>query len=159
MSSTTPVHCGDRMFWAYDVALGVLLAEAVHIAEETPVGQRPAWSDTLVRELRVHAVLGSDQAVLLDEFGAEERRALLDWTASAASRPAARGGVSRADVAGWDVLDGETIHLRSADHIAAAPLVELARALAQLASGTLEPAPAGRHWLFGTPAGRTLQGG
>ncbi|MDX3850765.1 hypothetical protein [Streptomyces sp. AK02-01A] len=43
MSKTVPVSCGDAMFWAFDVALGVLLVEAVRVGAETPAELRPAW--------------------------------------------------------------------------------------------------------------------
>jgi hypothetical protein len=154
MSRTTPVCDGDAMFWAYDVALGILFAEAIHGAESSFEGCQPSWRRELIQRMRVNAVVGSDYAVLLDELDADQRTGLLTWVQEASSRLTARGGVSAAEVAGWDVLDGETVHLRGADHVAAAPLAELGEAIAQLLAGTLPPAPQGQHWYFGTPAGR-----
>ena len=159
MSRTTPVIFGEEMFWAYDVALGILFAEAAHVGGEVPPDQRMPWWEGLVRTLRVDAVVGSNHAVLLHEHGTDERQALLRWIAEAASRLDARGGVSRDEVARWDVLDGETISLRGAEHVDAGPLVELADAMAELVAGTLPPTPEGRYWYVGTPAGRVLQGG
>lgn len=158
MSKTVPVCFDEAMFWAYDVALGVLFAEAIHIAEETAADRRPPWWDDVVGQLRVHAVVGSSLAVLLHDFDVDQRQSLLAWLGAAGSRLSARGGVGAAEVSTWDVLDGETIHLRGADHVAPGPLVELARAFAELIDGTLEPAPEGRFWYFGTPRGRILQG-
>ena len=154
MSSTTPVCFGDAMFWAYDVALGILFAEAAHVAEGSLEDPQPSRRRELIQQLRVIAVVGADFALPIDELDADQQTWLLSWVQEAYSRLAARGGVSSAEVAGWDVLDGETIHLRGADHVAAAPLVELGQAIAQLTAGTLPPAPEGKHWLFGTPSGR-----
>ena len=159
MSKTTPVAFGDEMFWAYDVGLGVLLAVAVDVAEEIPRNRRPAWWRDLVEDMRFQAVMDGSVSLLLHEYTVDQRAALLGWVAEAGSRLASRGGVSREEVAQWDVLDGETIHLRGAEHVDAGPLVELAQAMADLAAGTMEPAPEGRYWYFGTPSGRIIQGG
>jgi hypothetical protein len=159
MSKTVPVCRGDEMFWAFDVALGVLFAEAARVAEEEPAEHRPDGWDGLVRRLRVHALMGADHAVVLDDFTAEELRAVLGWTAEAAERLDRRGGVTASDVAAWNVLDARTVDPRAARQVSPGALAELARALADLAAGVLEPAPQGRHWYIGTPDGRVLQGG
>ncbi|MFD0568655.1 hypothetical protein ACFQ0T_04360 [Kitasatospora gansuensis] len=154
MSSTTVVCFGDEQFLAYDVALGVLFAEAIEVAEASAEDDQPSWRSELIQRMRVNAALASDFAVVLDEFGADQRTELLSWVQQAGSRLTARGGVSSGEVVGWDVLDGLTLHVRGAGHIAAAPLVELGEAMAQLIAGTLPPAPDGQHWLFGLPSGR-----
>jgi hypothetical protein len=155
VSRTTPVCFGDTMFWAYDVALGVLFAEAIHVAERSLEDPQPSWRSELIQQMRVNAVVGSSFAVLLDPLDADQRSGLSAWLREACSRLTARGGVSAAEVAGWDVLDGESIHLRGAGHVAAGPVAELGEALAQLLAGTLPPAPEGQHWYFGTPSGRS----
>jgi len=159
MSSTVAVCFGGTMFWASDFALGVLFVRAVEVAEELPPDERAPWWGDLVRVLRVDAVMGSSHAVLLDDFGVQERQALLDWIARAASRLEEQGGIAVAEVASWDVLDGLTVPLTGGAHIAAGPLVELSQAMAQLVAGTLPPAPEGRHWWYGRSCGRVLQGG
>jgi hypothetical protein len=159
MSRTTPVLFGEAMFWADEVALGVLFVEAARIAEEVPPEQRMPWSEGLVRTLRVDAIMGHNHAVPLDEFCVEARQAVLSWLAEAASRLVARGGVSRAEVEQWDVLDGYTVPNRGTGHLDPGPLAELAQAVADLVAGTLPAAPEGRYWYIGTPAGRVLQGG
>ncbi|MCM2390614.1 hypothetical protein [Streptomyces albipurpureus] len=159
MSRTVPVSFGDRLFWAYDVGLGVLFAEAVRIAEKSPGESRPPWWGGLVRQLRVHAVVGASLAVALDELSVEERGAVLGWVADAGAALTARGGVSLAEVSRWNVLDGESIHLRGARHVAPGPLVELGQAMSDLVDNALPPAPEGRYWTFGTPDGRVIQGG
>lgn len=152
--------CGDTMFWAYDVALGVLFIEAARVCGETPAGLRPSWWAELEQDLRTHALAGSGLAVLLDEFGAVQRQELLDCVLEAARRIEARGGVARDEVSAWpESEESATSFLRGAEHINAAPLVELAEALTDLAAGTLPPAPAEQHWYFGTPEGRIVQGG
>lgn len=160
MSKTVPVISGDAMFWAYDVALGVLFIEAARVCGETRVELRPSWWAELEQDLRTHALAGSSFAVLLDDYGAERKQELLKCVLEAARRIEARGGVARDEVSTWPELEeSATTFLRGAQHIDAAPLVELAEALADFAAGTLPPAPAERHWYFGTPNGRILQGG
>ncbi|MFD7730970.1 hypothetical protein ACFV6F_11375 [Kitasatospora phosalacinea] len=160
MSRTVPVISGDAMFWAYDVALGVLFIEAARVCGERPADLRPSWWAELEQDFRTHALAGSNFAVLLDDYGAEQKQELLNCALEAARRIEARGGVARDEVSTWPELEeSATGFLRGAQHIDAAPLVELAEALADLAAGTLPPAPAGRHWYVGTPEGRVLQGG
>ncbi|GAA1657291.1 hypothetical protein GCM10009733_063710 [Nonomuraea maheshkhaliensis] len=156
MSETVPVISGDAMFWAYDVALAVLFIEAARAGAEEPVDLRPSWWPELEQDLRTHALAGSSSAVLLDGFSEGQRQALLRCVVEAARRIEARGGVDRAEVSNWPEL--EAGFLRGAEHIGAAPIVELAGALVDLVAGALPPAPAGRHWYYGTPVGRILQG-
>lgn len=151
---------GEAMFWAYDVALGVLFIEAARVGAEIPAELRPSTWPELEQGLRAQALMGGSAAVLLDDFTVEQRQVLLSCVVEAARRIEVRGGVSRDEVSKWPELEeSATSSLRGAEHIAAAPLVELAQALVDLAAGTLSPAPAERHWYYGTPEGRTLQGG
>ncbi|MFF2472927.1 hypothetical protein [Streptomyces sp. NPDC058066] len=111
------------------------------------------------QDLRAHALVGSSFAVLLDEFGVEQRQVLLTCVVEAARRIEARGGVDRDEVSTWPELEESAAgFLRGAEHINAAPLDELAEALADLAAGTLPPTPAEQHWYYGTPEGRIVQG-
>jgi hypothetical protein len=147
------------MFWAHDVALGVLFIEAARVGAGIPVNLRPSFWPELEQDLLTHASMGSGSAVLLDTFAVEQRDTLLDCAVEAARRIAARGGVSRDDVSAWPELEESAASfLRGAEHLAAAPLVELAQALVDLAAGTLPAAPAERHWYYGTPEGRITQG-
>ncbi|MEV6702127.1 hypothetical protein AB0M68_34125 [Streptomyces sp. NPDC051453] len=158
MSKTVPVIFGDAMFWAYDVALGVLFIEAARVGAEAPADRQPSWWPELEQDLRTHALVGSSFAVLLDEFGVEQRQVLLTCVVEAARRIEAPGGVDRDAVSTWPELEESAAgFLRGAEHIDAAPLVELAEALADLAAGPLPPAPAEQHWYYGTPQGRIVQ--
>jgi hypothetical protein len=145
------------MFWAYDVALGVLFIEAARVGAEIPAGLRLSSWPELEQSLRTQALVGSSSAVLLDDFAVEQRQVLL---LEAARRIESRGGVSRDEVANWPELEeSATSFLRGAEHIAATPLEELAQALVDLAAGTLSPAPAGRSWYYGTPGGGSCKAG
>ncbi|MFC3490947.1 hypothetical protein [Glycomyces rhizosphaerae] len=42
MSRTVPVIAGEAMFWAYDVALGVLFIEAARVGAKIPADRRPS---------------------------------------------------------------------------------------------------------------------
>lgn len=160
LSKTAPVMSRGAMFWAYDVALGVLFIEAARVVAEAPMSLRPSWWPELEQDLRTGAWVGSGSAVLLDDFSEDQRQAFLNCVVEAARRIEARGGVDRAEVAAWPELEeSATGFLRGAEHIDAAPLVELAEALVDLAAGTLPTAPAGRHWYYGTAVGRIVQDG
>lgn len=160
MSRTVPVISGEAMFWAYDVALGVLFIEAARVGAEMPADLRPSGWPELEQGLRTQALVGSSSAVLLDDLAVEQQEVLLSCIVEAARRIEARGGVSQDEVSTWPELEESgTSFLRGAEHIAAAPLVELAQALVDLAAGTLSPAPAERYWYYGTPQGRIVQGG
>jgi hypothetical protein len=159
LSKTVPVMSGGAMFWAYDVALGVLFIEAARVGAEEPAELRPSWWSELEQDLLTHALVGSSSAVVLDEFDEDRRQAFLDCVVEAARRIEARGGLDRVEVSTWPELEeSATSFLRGAALINAAPLVELAEALVDLATGTLPPAPAERHWFYGTPEGRFVQG-
>ncbi|MER8073136.1 hypothetical protein ABTZ59_33240 [Streptomyces sp. NPDC094034] len=141
------------------MALGVLFIEAARVGAQLPEDLRPSCWPELERDLRTQAMMGSRSAVLLDDFAVEQRQALLSWVVEAARRIEDRGGVSRDEVSSWyELEESATSFLRGAEHIAAAPLVELAQALVDLAAGTLSPAPAECCWYYGTPEGRVVQG-
>ncbi|QKW38848.1 hypothetical protein HUT06_36500 [Actinomadura sp. NAK00032] len=155
MSKSVAVIFGDAMFWAYDVALGVLFIEATRVGADAPTDVRPSWWPELERDLRTHAVAGSSFAVLLDDFDEDRRQMLLHCVVEAARRLKARGGVHKAEVSTWPELEESADNfLRGAEHINPAPLVDLAEALVALAAGTLPPAPPGQTWYYGTPEGR-----
>ncbi|MET7687786.1 hypothetical protein ABZT06_07340 [Streptomyces sp. NPDC005483] len=145
---------GEAVFWAYDVALGVLFIEAARVGAGMPADLWPSGWPELEQGLRTQALGGSSSAVLLDDFAVEQREVLLSCILEAARRIEPRGGVSREKVSTWpDLEESATRFLRGAEHIAAAPLVELAQALVDPAAGTLSPAPAERYWYYGTPKG------
>ncbi|MFI0405743.1 hypothetical protein [Actinomadura sp. 3N508] len=159
MSKTVPVEYNDVFFWAYDVAFQILCVEAARVGAETPADARPGWWADLERNLLDHAAVGANWAFLLDDYTDEQRRLLLDSFTEAARRVEARGGVSLAEVETWDEVEGDAASwLRHAEHIDAAPLVELAAALVDLEAGTLPPDPPGGHWFYGLPQGRIVQG-
>ncbi len=79
MSSTASVSFGDRNIWAYDVALSILLAEVAYLmdalADSLPKDPahnhqqpRPPWLRGVANELRVHATVGADLHLALDQL-------------------------------------------------------------------------------------------
>jgi hypothetical protein len=86
LSKSVPVIFGDAMFWAHDVALGVLFIEAARVGAETLADLRPWWWSELEHGPRTHALVGSSFAVQLDEFGVEQRQVLLNCVVEASRR-------------------------------------------------------------------------
>ena len=79
MSSTASVSFGDRNIWAYDVALSILLAEVIYLMDSLAGSlpqdpdhdhqqRRPPWLRSVAGELRVHATVGADLHLALDQL-------------------------------------------------------------------------------------------
>ena len=69
MSKTVPGGYHGFEFWVYDVCASILFAQMADVITETPKSRRrPSWLNELKQELRVHAVLGANQYVPLDEW-------------------------------------------------------------------------------------------
>ncbi|GAA1858099.1 hypothetical protein [Asanoa iriomotensis] len=156
MSKTVSVEYGGRWFWAYDVSLGVLLLEAIHVAAEPG----PSWVEDVVATLRIQVELGANTVFLLDEkeWDGRQRAYVRAIIAEAGRRFRRAGNISAADAARRYVLDGEPFFLRGQEQIDGAVVADLADAIERLILDQLPPVPApGRHWFFGVEDGpRTL---
>ena len=75
MSKTTPAEYHGFCFWVFDVCQSILFAEMAAVAGEAPAAERSAWLADLERQLRVHAIVGADFAIPLDQWcdGHEEQ--------------------------------------------------------------------------------------
>jgi hypothetical protein len=153
MSKTVPVEFQDRWFWAYDVSLTVLLMESVLVARETRVVDQPSWLDEVIERLQVHALLGANQAVLLDGWDTEQRGRLLGWIAEAAQRLRDRAWISAADARMRYRIPGESLELRGEGPIDTAAVADLGEAIINLVRGDLSAAPLGGTWFLGLPEG------
>ena len=83
MSSTTSAVYRDQHFWIYDVCASVLLGEMAAVAEQAPAEERSGWLADLEHQLRVHAIVGAEFGLPLDEWcdGHEEEFLALVTTA------------------------------------------------------------------------------
>ncbi len=136
-------------FWVLDVCASLLFAEMATVASEP--AERPEWLASLEGELRVHAVVGADLAVPLDEWCDGHEEQFLALVAEAGRRLAGRGAVTARQAAAWVVLNGAPVIWRGQDTVDTAPVVAFAEALAAIIRGTYPQAPPGHWWYFGHP--------
>jgi hypothetical protein len=153
MSKTVPVEYGDRFFWAYDVALGILIIEALHVAAELP---RPEGAGDVLDGLRAHAQVGASWAFSLDneDWSGPQRDFVHRIIAEAGRRLRERGVLTRAEAEVRYVAGNEPFALRFETHVDGAVIAGLAEAVDRLIRDDLPPAPtAGEHWLYGVEGG------
>ncbi|WP_246002522.1 hypothetical protein [Allorhizocola rhizosphaerae] len=160
ISKTVPVEFGGRWFWAYDVSLGILLLEAIHVAVQVPAEQRPPWAEAVLEDLRTHIRVGASFAFSLDGDGwdDQQRSYVRSIIAEAGRRLRGRGMITSAEAARRYVIDGAPYFLRGHDQIDGAVVADLAAAIERLIQDELPPVPAiDRRWYFGVGDGpRTL---
>ena len=101
MSKTVPAGYHGFEFWVYDVCASILFAQMADVIAETPKSRRPGWLTELKQQLRVHAVLGANQYVSLEEWYDGHEEEFLAVLAEAARRLAARGRVTAEEAAAW----------------------------------------------------------
>ena len=147
MSRTVPVEFRGAEFWAYDVSLSILLAEMVRVAGENP----SPWLASRLQDFRVHAVVGADFALPLDEWVEGHEDEFIALVEAACADLAPRSVITAAEVAEWRVLDDSTVIWRRQDHLDVRQVIALAEALVAIIRGTHPPAPTCRTWFLGTP--------
>lgn len=135
----------------YDACASILFAQMADVSAETPKSRRPGWLTELKQQLRVHAVLGADQYVPLDEWCEGHEEEFLAVLAEAAGRLAAHGRVTAGEAAAWIVLDGLPVIWRGGEAEETAPAVALAEALDAIVRGRYPEPPPGYRWFFGGP--------
>ena len=175
MSSTASVSFGDRNIWAYDVALSILLAEVAFlmdgVADSLPQDlahdhqqPQPPWLRSVADELRVHATVGADLHLALDQLSTSPApistyrqqfiELLIDVLNEAAARLRGLKTITAAEAATWQTLLGRAIIWRGATELPTQPIAELAKAMTALIDGSLPKPPAHTWWLYGHPGGR-----
>ena len=152
MSRTSFIRYGEDGFWAYDVALGILLKHLIDVAE--PLCAEDIWLRGRVDFWRVVAIPETDYR--LDLSGWSDRdpgilRRLLEVSIVALEE---KGSISSDEASAWDILDGEGVFLRGASEFPVKPVIELARAMIALLDGALDPSPMGMWWFYGLERGR-----
>lgn len=154
MSATHIVKYADRGFWAYDVAVGVLLKYLLDAAQKSGEAHTP-WLSEAMSDWRVWAVF-SDYGFTLDErWSAEDRKTFIALAEQACAEIGARNSIPAEEVVSWPFVDDLRIFPRGAKEVFTAPVVELGRAMVALLLGELPEAPKGEAWFFGTPDGRS----
>lgn len=154
MSKTTPAGYHGFEFWLYDVCESILFAEMAAVITEHP---RSEWLTALKRELQVHALVGADFYVPLDEWCDGHEEEFLAILAEASGRLEERGWIAAEEAATWVVLDGKPIIWRGQEFEDTAPVVAFAEILRAIIRGEYPEAPAGHRWLFGLPEVSTIR--
>jgi len=154
MSATQFVKYADRGFWAYDVAVGVLLKHLLDAAQKGGEVHTP-WLAEAMSHWRIWAVI-SDYGFTLDEhWSAEERKTFIALAEQACAAMRTRNSIPAEEVVSWPFVDDLRIFPRGAKEVLTAPVVELGRAMIALLLGELPEAPKGEAWFYGTPDGRS----
>jgi hypothetical protein len=140
-------------FWVYDVYASILFAQMADVIAETPKGQRPEWP-TALKQLRVHAFLGANQYVHLDERCDGHEEEFLEILAEAVRRLAACGRITAKEAAAWIVCGRQPIIWRGEGFEETAPVIAFAESLdGSSAENTLSSRPdtAGSSAAAGSP--------
>jgi len=160
VSKTVAVEFGGRWFWAYDVSLGILLLEAIHVAREAPPEQRPPGTDAVLDDLRIHVLVGASFTFPLDtdKWDDQQRDYVRSIIAEAGRRLRGYGTITSAQASHRYVIDGEPLFLRGHEQVDGEVIADLAEAIECLIQDQLPPVPGSdRHWFFGVDDGpRTL---
>lgn len=156
MSRTKSVTYKDTSFWAYDVAFGIFLKFIIDKAIRHTEPKHSAWLSRCVQQWRVDAIV-SDFAFNFDsQLSAEQVQLILQLADECCLELAKRESIPGQEMEAWDILDGKGIETRGYKEFPTAPVIELGRAMQELLSGTLAPAPAGTWWFYGAETGRQV---
>lgn len=154
MSRTQPVTYAGRGFWAYDVALGILLKYLIDAAQVSGEADTP-WLREAISCWRVWAVI-TDFGLPLDEhWSKDQRETFISLVKQACAAVSTRDFISADEIASWAFVDDRRIFPRGAKGVTTSPVVELGCAIIALVSGDLPEAPKGEAWFYGTPSGRS----
>jgi hypothetical protein len=137
-----------------------LLADTAHNHQQP----RPPWLRPVAAELRVHATVGADLHLALDQLSTSPAPAsacrqqflelLTDVLNEAATRLRRLKTITAAEAATWQTTPGQTVIWRGATERPTQPIAELAGAMTALIDGTLPRPPEHTWWLYGHPGGR-----
>ena len=154
MSATQVVKYAGRGFWAYDVAVGVLLKYLLDAAQKS--GQaHTTWLSEAMSDWRVWAVVSDCGFTLGEHWSAEQRKVFIALTEQACVELASRNSIPAEEIVSWPFVDHFRIDPRGAKQVHTAPVAELGRAIIALLLGELPEAPKGEAWFFGTLDGRS----
>ncbi len=153
MSKSKGIWYQDRGFFAYDVALGVLLKYVIDVAEARPSGAESAWLQEVISHWKVEA-WAQDLSIWIDEdWSASQTAIFASLVEAACTRLEARKSISSLEIESWEFVDDQYICTRGATEVETGPVVELGGAILALIDGTLAEPPEGKNWYYGFPDG------
>ena len=155
MSQTQRVSYGDRSFWAYDVALSILLRHVIDIADLQAAQADDCWLARVTDDWR-RAIVAGYSLEIEESWSTAQLGHFKSLLIEACQRLQAKGSITVAEIGNWPpILDDIRIPTRGATEISTEPIAELGKAIIALAEGTLSDSPSGTWWCFGAPGGRT----
>lgn len=155
MSQTQSVNYGGRGFWAYDVALSILLRHVIDIADFREVLADDCWLARVTNDWR-RAIVAGYGLEIEESWSAVQLGHFKNLITEACQRLQTKEIITGAEIATWPpILDDIRIPTRGASEISTEPIAELGKAIIALTEGTLPDSPNGTWWCFGTPEGRT----
>ncbi len=161
MSATVPVVWKEQSFWAYDVALCVLLKHVIDAASRLmeEADDDDSWLAECIERWRINVVVGANHCLYLNEdWTSAQLERVVSLFDAACTELAGRHAIEAVEIESWQVLDDHTIETRGAQRFSTVPIIELGRAITELLTGCLESAPPRSAWLFGSEDGRTTIG-
>jgi len=158
MTSKQYVEYRDRGFWAYDVALGILLKHVIDIAEPLAANPNTEWLASAVSDWRVPAAISDYGLEINKNWSATQLDVFVNLFDRACRSLNQRDAIDAEEIESWMILEDLYLSSRGAPKIFTAPVVELGRAIIALVEGTLPAAPSGTAWFYGVPQGRTTIG-
>ncbi len=146
-------NCG---FWAYDVALGILLKHISDAADKLPTN---AESEVLRTEVSwwIQGACVNTLSMHIDDddsWSAQQTAIFVDLVDEACTRLEARETIPGLEVENWTFPDDLHLETRGESEVKTAPIVELGRAIIALVNGTLPESPLLTLWYYGFPEGR-----
>ncbi len=153
MSKSKGIWYKNIGFFAYDVALGVLLKVVIDVAEARPPGAESAWLQEEISHWKVEA-WAQDLSIWIDEdWSAKQTAIFASLVEAACTRLEARPTISSAEIVSWEFVDDGRICPRGATEVETGQVVELGRAILALIDGSLAEPPEGKNWYYGFPGG------
>jgi hypothetical protein len=150
VSKTVYVEFRGEGFWADDVALSVLLKHLIDVAGPKVLAPGGGWLSKAILDWRVATVVGDIGLCIRRGWTSRQLDQFVNLVEVACAVLEVRQIISGDEVAGWTILDGESVQLRGAGEVDTRSIVHLGQAVIALVRGSLAPAPAGRSWLYGT---------
>lgn len=158
MSQTVFVEYKGNGFWAYHVALGVLLKHLIDAASVEAVQSGSAWLQSCTEKWRVNAVVPDFSLVLDKRWSDAERATLVRLLDEVVDKLTTRATISSQEMETWEILDGKGVPVPAEEQLSTRPVAELGRTIQQLLQEQLPSAPEGHWWFYGTEDGRDTHG-
>ncbi len=157
MTKSKSVHYRGGGFWAYDVAISILLKYVIDAAEARPSDAESEWLRTEVSDWKAVACISYSFLIDHDETWSARQTALfVSLLEEACSRLEARKTIPALEVENWPMLDDLHLSTRGDTEVVTVPIVELGRAIIALINGSLPEPLEGTLWAYGFPGGRTI---